>query len=331
MDKIKNLLVTGGAGFIGSAFVRNAIQKGYAVTVVDKLSYAGDVVRLGVVSGNYKFYKINICNIKQLGGIIAKEKPDVIVNFAAETHVDRSILDAHSFVETNIRGVQVLLDLCRNYSIPKFIHISTDEVYGEIREGKFSEKNPLLPNSPYAASKGAADLLVKAYMRTYRIPAIILRPCNNYGPWQYPEKFIPVIILKALLNEKIPVYADGKNKREWLFVDDCAAGILMAMTKGKIGETYNIGSGIEKENIDVVKMILRIMKKPSDLIHFVEDRPGHDYRYALDFSKIKRLGWKPQVDFTTGIDKTLRWYLNNQNWLQHKMKDLKKYWRAAYK
>ena len=305
------ILVTGGAGFIGSEFVRQIIPEGYKPIVVDKLTYAGDLERLKEVRGKYKFYKADICNKKKIEEIFAREKPQIIVNFAAETHVDRSIINATPFIETNIKGTQVLLDASEKYKIKKFIHISTDETYGEIKRGRFSEDSPLSPNSPYAASKAAADLLIKAYIRTYKFPAMIIRPCNNYGPWQYPEKFIPVVICKALQNKKIPVYAQGLNRREWLYVADCVAAIALILEKGKIGEIYNVGSGVEKRNIDVARSILKMLGKSENLIQFVKDRPGHDFRYALDSPKIQKLGWKPRVDFYEGLRKTVKWFASN--------------------
>jgi len=330
--KLSKILVTGGAGFIGSAFVRLLIKRDcprrglslkYKVVVVDKLTYAGDLKRLKEVNGKYKFYKADICDKKSMESIFKKEKPDTVVNFAASTHVDRSIIDATPFIETNVKGTQVLLDIARKYKIRKLIHISSDEVYGEISKEKFTEDSPLKPNSPYAASKAAADLLIRSYIRTYHFSAIIIRPCNNYGPWQYPEKFIPVIIYKALKNKKVPVYAEGLNVREWLYVQDCAEGILEILNRGKIGEVYNLGSGKEKRNIDMVKKILHILGKSESLIQFVKDRPGHDYRYSLDSSKISKLDWKPKIDFETGIRKTVNWYKQNLDWIELKVRYLK--------
>ena len=312
---LSKILVTGGAGFMGSEFVRQLLKKGYEIIVIDKLTYAGDLERLKEVIGKYKFYQVDICNRKQIESIFKKEEPHLVVNFAAETHVDRSIKDASTFIETNIKGVQVLLEASRKYKIKKFIQISTDEVYGEIRQGRFSEDSLLRSNSPYAASKAAADLLIKSYIRTYNFPAIIIRPSNNYGPWQYPEKFIPVIIYKALKNKKVPVYAQGLNVREWLYVKDCIEGILKILNKGKLGEIYNLGSRERKRNIDVAKKVLHILGKPENLIQFVKDRPGNDYRYSLNSSKISKLDWKPRTDFETGIRKTVSWYKQNLDWL----------------
>jgi dTDP-glucose 4,6-dehydratase len=310
--KIYKLLVTGGAGFIGSEFVRQAIDKDYDIVVIDKLTYAGSLKRLESVKGKYTFYQEDICNKQNVSKIIAQEKPDVIINFAAETHVDRSIKDADPFIKTNVEGVQVLLSLSRQYDIREFIQISTDEVYGEIKQGKFSERDSLKPNSPYSASKAAADLLIRAYIRTYNLPAIILRPCNNYGKWQYPEKFIPVIITKALKDEKVPVYGKGENVREWLHISDCARAVFAVLEKGRLGEVYNIGSGQEIVNIDLVKMILDILGKSHSLIEFVEDRLGHDWRYSLDICKIKKeLNWKARVNLDKGLEEVVLWYINN--------------------
>jgi dTDP-glucose 4,6-dehydratase len=252
---IPKILITGGAGFIGSAFVRFALNSGQRVVVVDKLTYAGDLKRLEGLDKKFIFYNADISNSSRIESILIKERPSIIVNFAAETHVDRSILDARDFLKTNIEGVRVLLDISRNLKIDKFIHISTDEVYGEIKKGEFLEDFPLAPSSPYSATKAAADLLVNSYVRTYSFPALIVRPCNNYGPWQYPEKLIPLSILKIIKKEKIPVYARGGNIREWLYVEDCAEGIFRILNKGKPGQVYNLGSGQEKKNLDVVKMI----------------------------------------------------------------------------
>lgn len=329
--KLPKILVTGGAGFIGSEFVRQAIAHGYAPLIVDKLTYAGDLGRLKGVHGRYKFYKTDICAEGALEAVFKKEKPQIVIHFAAETHVDRSIQQALPFIETNIKGTQALIDLSKKYRIKRFIHISTDEVYGDIKKGQFSEKAPLKPNSPYAASKAAADLLVKASIRTFGFPAIIVRPSNNYGPWQYPEKLIPVIIFKALKNQGVPVYSRGENMREWLYVSDCARAILMVLKKGKLGEVYNIGSGYEKKNIEVVKKILLLLNKPQLLIRYIQDRPGHDFRYALDFSRIRSLGWEPQVDFQEGVHRTVHWYRQNFSWLENKSKCLTAYWNKVYR
>jgi len=315
------ILVTGGAGFIGSEFVRQAVSSCYKVIVLDKLNYAGDLSRLQSLKGKYKFYKCDICNQKLFNSILKREKPSAVVNFAAETHVDRSIQDATPFIETNIRGVQVILESVLDNKIGRFLQISTDEVYGEIKKGSFSETSPLQASSPYAASKAAADLLIKSYIRTYSLPVIIVRPCNNYGPWQYPEKMIPVAITSLFKGKKIPIYAKGENVREWLFVSDCARGILLILKRGRIGQVYNLGSGQERKNIDTAKEILKVMGRPINLIEFVKDRPGHDLRYSLNSSKIRNeLGWSPRTDMKEGIKNTVEWYLNNQHWINRVIK-----------
>ena len=330
--KKEKILITGAAGFIGSEFTRQAIKKGYKVIVVDKLTYAADLKRLKDLKGKFRFYKADICNKKEIENIFKKNQPKIVVNFAAETHVDRSILESSPFIKTNIFGTRNLLDAAAKNNIKKFVHISTDEVYGEIKKGKFHENSSLNPSSPYSAAKASADLLVKSYMRTFSYPAIIIRPSNTYGPWQYPEKFIPVIIFKALKNQKIPVYAKGLNVREWLYVSDCADAILTIMKKGKLKETYNLGSGIERKNIEVAKAIVSILKKPNNLIEFVKDRPGHDYRYSLNSSKLrKELKWYTKTDFGNGIKKTICWYKANLKWMEKKENYLKNYWNKVYK
>lgn len=321
---LHKILVTGGAGFIGSAFVRRALKKGYRIIIADKLTYSGDLKRLKGFS-KFSFYKVDICDEKRLAGLFWKEKPAIIVHFAAETHVDRSILDCAAFVRTNVIGTKILLDLSRKYKVKKFIHISTDEVYGEISRGKFKEDFPLKPNSPYAASKASADLLIRSYVRTYGFPAIIIRPCNNYGPWQYPEKLIPLSIMKVFRNELVPVYGKGRNVREWLYVDDCADAVIKIMEKGKPGEVYNLGSSEEKRNIDVVRTILKVCKKDNSMFEFVRDRPGHDLRYSLDCVKFqKEIGVLQKVRFEEGIRETVDWYLRNKNWLFSKWKDIRR-------
>jgi len=334
------ILITGGAGFIGSAFVRLLAKKEASlnrcfskIVIVDKLTYAGDLKRISEAKTQFiKFYKNDICNKKTIKDIFKHERPDIVVNFAAETHVDRSILESSEFLRTNIAGTQVMLEASKEYGVSRFVHISTDEVYGDIEKGKFTESTPLNPSSPYSASKAGADLLVKSYIRTYKFPAIIVRPSNNYGPWQYPEKLIPVIIYKALKNERVPVYAKGSNMREWLYVDDCVFAVIMTIERGVVGQTYNIGSGIEKTNIEVVKRILDLLGRRYSLIQFVPDRAGHDLRYSLDCSKAQNdLGWEAKVNFDEGIERTVSWYKNNYVWLEEKVKRLKEYWKKVYK
>jgi dTDP-glucose 4,6-dehydratase len=327
-----NILVTGGAGFIGSAFVRLAVQSGYEVTVLDKLTYAGDMARLAECRHRIRFYRGDICNRDLVSGIMEKEQIAAIVHFAAESHVDRSILDASPFVETNVKGTQVLLDLAGEFKVEKFVQISTDEVYGQLGEdGMFTEESPLNPSSPYSASKAAADLLTRAYHRTYGLPVCIVRACNNYGPWQYPEKLIPVVICRALQGQKVPVYARGLNVREWLYVDDCCEGVLAVLEKGRPGEAYNIGSGQEMRNIDVVKAILDMMGRSHDRIEFVQDRPGHDFRYRLDSAKAgAELGFSAATSFADGLARTLQWNLDHRDWLLEKLQYLADLWQSVY-
>ncbi len=331
-NKSSRILVTGGAGFIGSEFVRQAIAQGYKIFIVDSLTYAGDLERLKMLKGKFSFLKADINDGKKVAAAIKKFKPWAVVHFAAETHVDRSILDGTDALRTNVIGTQTLIDTVRACGIERFIHVSTDEVYGDIENGQFYETTPLNPSSPYSAAKAAGDMLIKSYARTYEFPAIIVRPSNNYGPWQYPEKFVPVIIYKALHDQKIPVYGQGLNVREWLYVSDCASAILTVLKKGKIGEIYNIGSGNERTNILVVETLLEILQKPKSLIEYVKDRPGHDLRYALNFDKIRReLGWSPQISFQQGMAKTVEHYRSNAKWLNKKAAYLKTYWKKVYK
>ncbi|OMH40760.1 dTDP-glucose 4,6-dehydratase [Desulfurobacterium indicum] len=326
------LLVTGGAGFIGSEFVRQAVRYGIDTVVVDKLTYAGDLERLKEVEDKITFYKCDINNREFLEDIFKREKPTAVIHWAAESHVDRSILDASPFIEANVRGTQTLLDVSKDNDVELFINIATDEVYGELgEEGQFFETTPLNPNSPYSVSKASADMLGRAYFRTYGLPVVTVRPSNNYGYWQYPEKLIPVVILKALNNEPIPVYGTGQNVREWLFVSDCADAVFSILEKGKPGEVYNVGSGEERRNIEVVKAILSLLNKPEGLITFVKDRPGHDFRYSLNTEKIEReIGWKVKVKFEEGIEKTVKWYIENIDWVNRKLDYLKFYWQKVY-
>jgi len=318
---MKRLLVTGGAGFIGSEFVRKAAGKGYPIVVVDKLTYAGDMERLREVEKDIAFYETDIMDTVAMESVFEKERPDAVIHWAAESHVDRSIEDAAPFLETNVKGTQVLLDLARKFEVERFLNISTDEVYGELKEeGQFYETTPLNPSSPYSVSKASADMLGRAYHRTYGLPVITVRPSNNYGPWQYPEKLIPVIIYKALRDEKIPVYSKGENVREWLYVTDCIDATFSVLEKGNIGEIYNVGSGEEKRNIDVVKMVLAILGKPEGLIEFVKDRLGHDFRYSLNVEKISgQIGWKSTTKFEEGIEKTVQWYMGHMAWVNSKI------------
>jgi len=337
------ILVTGGAGFIGSHFARLALKKGYKVVIVDNLTYAGDLERIKDILDEITFYKCDISNKEFLDFIFKKEKIKIVVHFAAESHVDRSILKPDLCLKTNILGTHTLLEVSKNAKIDLFINISTDEVYGDIKKGEnkaFKETDPLKPSSPYASSKASQDFLGQSYYRTYKLPIITIRPSNNYGPWQYPEKFVPVVILKAIKGEKIPIYGTGENEREWLYVEDCVSGILLAIEKGKIGEIYNLGSGKTYKNIDVARHILLYLdgvyprkdkKSYLEQISFVKDRPGHDFKYFLDSSKIKKeLGFKTKISFEEGIKKTVNWYLSNLTWLESKLKSLQKFWEKVY-
>lgn len=326
------ILITGGAGFMGSEMVRESIGRGLEVSVIDKLTYAGDMARLRGYENKFTFYNIDITNQDKIHEVFQKDKPDVVVHMAAETHVDRSIKSSTEFIETNVRGTQTLLDAAKEVGVNKFINISTDEVYGALGEdGQFTENTPLDPNSPYSTSKAAADMLGRAYFKTFGLPVITLRPSNYYGPWQYPEKLIPVMVLKAYMNEKLPVYGKGNNVREWLYITDCANAVYKVIEKGIPGEIYNLGSGQERKNIETVKSILSIMGKPESLIEYVADRPGHDFRYSLNINKAKEeLSWEPTIMFEEGIGKTVRWYLDNIHWMESKIAELKEYWNKAY-
>jgi dTDP-glucose 4,6-dehydratase len=325
--------VTGGAGFIGSEFVRQTAGKDYKVTVLDSLTYAGDLQRLAEVKDKITFIKGDICDQEVIRSLFSGNRFDIIAHFAAESHVDRSILDSSVFVDTNIKGTNNLLDAAKKSGIEKFLYVSTDEVYGHLGEdGQFFETTSFAPNSPYSASKASADLLVRAFHKTHALPVLTVRPSNNYGPWQYPEKLIPVIIYKAMKGEKIPVYGSGMNVREWLYTNDCVSGIFSVIEKGRIGEAYNIGSGNERRNIEVVKTVLGIMGKSEDLIEYVSDRPGHDFRYSLNTDKIRgELGWKPEVSFSKGMEMTTNWYLANMDWVEEKVRYLGDYWERIYR
>jgi dTDP-glucose 4,6-dehydratase len=314
-----HIVVTGGCGFIGSNFVRLLLsaRPGWRVTNIDKLTYAGNPHTLSDVAGNpnYKFFKADICDSALMGEIFAAA-PDAVVHFAAESHVDRSIAGPEIFVQTNVMGTQVLLEAARNAKVGRFLHVSTDEVYGSLGPtGLFSEATPIAPNSPYSASKAGSDLLVAAYHHTFGMDTVITRCSNNYGPYQYPEKLIPLLVTNLMDGKKIPIYGDGKNVRDWLHVEDHCAGILLALEKGKAGEAYNIGGNNERENIQIAKTLLSLMGKDETYIQYVEDRLGHDRRYAIDASKIRReLGWAPKHDFDSGIKSTVEWYKANEKW-----------------
>ncbi len=325
------ILVTGGAGFIGSEFVRQGAARGRRIVVVDKVTYAGDPARIASVADRIVFHRADIRHRKALERIFDRHRPDRVVHFAAETHVDRSIhQDPAPFVRTNVEGTLNVVETARRHGVRRFVHISTDEVYGEIGRGAFTEGSPVQPNNPYSATKAAADLLIKAAVRTHGFPALIVRPSNNYGPWQYPEKLIPVVILKALQGEPVPVYGRGQHVREWLYVGDCARAVWFLLAKGRAGEVYNVGSAQERKNIDTVRAVLRAAGVDQGLIRFVEDRPGHDMRYALDFGKVRRLGWRPRVAFSEGVTRTVRWNLENRGWVEGKLRVLRRYWKKVY-
>lgn len=313
------LLVTGGAGFIGSNFVIYMLQQHpeYKIVNVDALTYAGNLENLKSIENhpNYAFAKADITDVQAMDELFS-QGVDVVVNFAAESHVDRSILEPDVFVKTNVLGTQVLLDAAKKYSVTKFVQVSTDEVYGTLgATGLFTEETPLTPNSPYSASKAGGDLLVRAYHETFGLPVNITRCSNNYGPYQFPEKLIPLMISRALADQALPVYGDGMNIRDWLYVEDHCSAIDLVIHKGVHGEVYNIGGNNERTNVHIVNTVLQELGKPESLITYVQDRPGHDRRYGIDPAKIMReLGWQPKHTFETGIKETIRWYLNNKEW-----------------
>ncbi|MFH1727495.1 MAG: dTDP-glucose 4,6-dehydratase [Pseudomonadota bacterium] len=361
----KTVLITGGAGFIGSSFVELLLKKypEYIIINVDALTYAGNLHNLDDVEAKfgktsdkqrYYFVKADIAKWDEVEPVFEAFKIDSVVNFAAESHVDRSIISSEPFLRTNIIGTQVLLDLSRKYAVQRFVQVSTDEVYGSLgSEGKFLETTPLAPNSPYSASKASADLLIRSYIETHKMECLITRCCNNYGPRQFPEKLIPLMINNAINLKSLPVYGEGINVREWIYVDDHCEGINTVMHEGSSGEIYNIGSSVELKNIDLVKILLeklacdvRAEKYPKlrelnklknagklfDLITYVKDRPGHDLRYAIDSSKIENeLSWKASFDFEKGINQTIDWYLSNEEWIQDIMsKDYLNYYEKMY-
>jgi len=338
------VLVTGGAGFIGSNFIKFMLDshKNYRIINLDQLTYAGNLENLRDIetNANYSFVRGNICDRLLVERIVSENNIDYIVNFAAESHVDRSIEDPEIFIKSNVLGTQVLLDAAKKYNINKFLQISTDEVYGSLGStGYFTENTPLSPNSPYSASKASADLLVRAYYKTFGLKVNITRCSNNYGSYQFPEKLIPLIINNAINGKKIPVYGDGLNVRDWLHVNDHCSAIDSVLQNGKIGEVYNIGGNNERTNIEIVKTIIKILSEKlperdisESLISFIEDRKGHDRRYAIDATKIdQELGWKPQIVFEDGIRMTVDWYLNNKHWLNSIInEDYRNYYQKVY-
>ena len=321
-----NIIVTGGAGFIGSNFIYYIANKYNDIRIIclDKLTYAGNLSTLSGVLGKtfFRFVKGDICDREFVYSLFESEKPDLVINFAAESHVDRSILKPQIFLETNIIGTSILMDACRDFGMVRFHQVSTDEVYGDLpldrKDLFFKETTPLHTSSPYSSSKAGADLLVLAYYRTYKLPVTISRCSNNYGPYQFPEKLIPLMLIKALNDNPLPVYGDGLNVRDWLYVEDHCRALDLILRKGRIGEIYNVGGHNEMHNIDIVKLILRYLGKDESLISYVTDRKGHDRRYAIDPSKIhSELGWLPATRFDVGIKQTIDWYLSHREWWQN--------------
>lgn len=319
-----HLLITGGCGFIGSNFIRLLLAKDPQVTLVnlDKLTYAGNLANLAALSpeqaARHEFVKGDIADAPTLAALFAAHSFDAIINFAAESHVDRSIHDASPFILTNVLGTQNLLDAARKHGVPRFVHVSTDEVYGSLGpEGLFREDTPLAPNSPYSASKASSDLLVRAAHETFGQDVVITRCSNNYGPYQFPEKLIPLMIRRALCNQPLPVYGTGDNVRDWIHVEDHCRGILLALESGLAGAVYNFGGNAERGNLEVVRAILQLVERPESLIRFVEDRPGHDKRYAMDFGLARtQLGFEPLMNFDQGLLHTVRWYEQHEEWIR---------------
>jgi len=314
---MKTVLVTGGAGFIGSNYIHFLLERyGDTVKVInlDKLTYAGNPENLSDIQNNqnYTFVKGDICDTKLVESLMPEV--DIVVNFAAESHVDRSIGSPDDFIKTDVYGAFVLLESAKNNSIEKFIQISTDEVYGSILDGSFKETDVLEPSSPYSASKAAADRLAYSYYVTYDLPVIITRCSNNFGPYQYPEKLIPLFVTNAIENKNLPIYGDGRNVRDWIYVKDHCDAIEFLINKGELGQVYNIGGGNERMNLEITEIILRTLKKPDDLKTFVNDRPGHDRRYAVDMAKISQLGWQPNSKFEDAMKQTIQWYVENPDW-----------------
>lgn len=334
------IVVTGGAGFIGSNFIFYMLEKypDYEIMCIDKLTYAGNLSTLEPVmdNENFKFYKTDICDRDAIYKLFEEEKPDIIVNFAAESHVDRSIENPEVFLDTNIIGTAVLMDACNKYGIERFHQVSTDEVYGDLPLDRpdllFTEQTPIQTSSPYSSSKASADLLVQAYHRTYGLPITISRCSNNYGPYQFPEKLIPLMIANCLAEKPLPVYGEGLNVRDWLYVDDHCSAIDRIIHDGKVGEVYNVGGHNEMKNIDIVKLICKELGKDESLITYVKDRKGHDLRYAIDPTKIhNELGWLPETKFADGIKKTIRWYLDNKKWWEEIISgEYQNYYRDMY-
>lgn len=315
---MKRILVCGGLGFMGSDFIRFIFETvpGVEVLNFDKMTYAGNPENVASVAKDrrYHFIKGDIANSTDVEKAFKRFKPQLVVNYAAETHNDRSILNPKPFIRTDVVGTQTLLEVSRQDNIKRYIQISTDEVYGSTKRSKFTEGSPLKPNSPYSASKAGGDLMVRAYINTFRVPAIITRSCNNFGPHQYPEKVIPLFITNLLEGKKVPLYGTGKNVREWIYVRDHSQAVWLVAKKGKTGEIYNIGTGFEQSNLELTRLILKGLGKPTSMIGHIRDRAGHDFRYALETKKIKKLGFKPSVSFEEGLARTIEWYQENRDW-----------------
>jgi len=331
----KSLLVTGGAGFIGSNFVRSFIEghPDVRVTVLDALTYAGNLENLADLEGRFSFVKADICDAEAVRAALSDHAVDAVVHFAAESHVDRSILGPMIFTQTNVLGTHVMLEESRRHGVARFVHVSTDEVYGSLGpEGAFTEESPIDPTSPYAASKAASDLVVQAYAKTFGFPALITRCSNNYGPWQFPEKLIPLMLINAMNDKPLPVYGDGMNVRDWIHTRDHSSAVMTVLSRGVPGEVYNVGSSNEWPNIEIVKLILRTLGKSESLITYVKDRPAHDRRYAIDSSKIEReLGWKATIPFAEGIAETIGWYQANETWWKRVMSgEYQEYYSKQY-
>lgn len=334
---MKNILVTGGAGFIGSNFINFMLNERDDINIInlDILTYAGNLENLkeSENSSNYKFVKGDITDSNKVDNVFKEYDIKHVINFAAESHVDRSILGSEVFFRTNVIGTNILLEAAKRFEVEKFVQISTDEVYGSLGpKGKFTEQTNLSPNSPYSASKASADLAAMSFYKTYGLPVVITRCSNNYGPLQFPEKLIPLMIINTLNNKKLPVYGDGLNVRDWIYVLDHNKAVEAVWEKGKIGEVYNIGADQEMKNIDIIKLILGYLNKSDDLIEYVKDRLGHDRRYAIDSSKIEtELGWKPEYNFESAIEKTIEWYLNNKDWWERILSgEYQKYYKLQY-
>lgn len=332
---MKSILVTGGAGFIGSNFVRYMLNKykDYRIIVLDALTYAGNRDNLKDMEGDsrYLFYEGDIRDAAVARNLMSNV--DTVVNFAAETHVDRSIHEAGGFIDTDIKGTFVLLEAAKEFGIERFLHISTDEVYGSIEDGSFKETDMLEPNSPYSSSKAGGDLLARSYYVTYGVPVVITRSSNNYGPYQYPEKLIPLFVTNAIDDKPLPLYGDGKNIRDWIYVEDNCSAIDAVLHKGEIGRFYNVGGGNERENIFITNYILEALNKPQSLIQPVKDRLGHDRRYSVDTSRVEALGWQPKYDLQEGLKKTIDWYVQNEDWwrqIKEKQAEFQRFYKKQY-